>query len=267
MWFDTHAHLSDPKFNEDRDDAVARAFSQGVSSLVEIADGPKDYEHARRLSEKYKGRIWWAAGLHPYFADQAQPAVWEKLREAASHPQFVAVGEVGLDYAKCPIPPDDQKKALITALALSKEVNKPLIIHCRNAFADLIPILKSFFDPPLKEEAIPGVIHCFSGTHEDANAVLQMGFYVGVDGPLTYPNAKTLRDVISTIPLERIVIETDSPYLPPQDHRGQRNEPGYLPLIGGALADLKRQSAHATATVLSRNSLHLFRLEQAVKSI
>src|SRR5688572_9299489 len=112
MWFDTHAHLSDPKFDSDRDSAIERARQSGVQRILEIADGPEEWPKARRLAEKYAENIWWAAGLHPYYADQASPDLWKRLGEEARHPRFVAIGEVGLDYAKCRIPPETQKAAL-----------------------------------------------------------------------------------------------------------------------------------------------------------
>src|SRR5437016_6153872 len=143
MWFDTHAHLSDSKFDPDRKETIERAFSTGVDRIIEIADGPEEWEKAKFLAEQHPGKIWWAAGLHPYYADLASDQVFNSLRDFASHPQFVAIGEVGLDYAKCLIPPEKQKQTLISALRLAREVKKPLIIHCREAFDDLLTLFRS----------------------------------------------------------------------------------------------------------------------------
>lgn len=259
LWFDTHTHLGDVKFDEDRDRAVQNAFAGGVRYMVEIADGPEEWAKARDLSSRYPDSIWWAAGLHPYYSDQASPAVWSALREFAREPRFVAIGEVGLDYAKSTIPADQQKAAFTQAVDLALEVNKPLVIHCRNAYADLHPILR---DRLKGQTGCPGVVHCFSGEAKDAEELLKLGFYLGVDGPVSYPSAKPLREALDTVPLERLVLETDSPYLPPQTHRGQRNEPAYLPLIGHHLADLKKVTPANLADATRQNGFSLFRLKQ-----
>ncbi len=257
-WFETHAHLSDPKFDADRDLVIERALAGGVERIVEIADGPDEWEKARTLAERYPGKVWWAAGLHPYYADQGSEEVFNRLRALCQHPQFVGVGEVGLDYAKCQIPPDIQKKTLATALELARSVKKPLIIHCREAYPDLLPMLRSYFQKSPSQS--PGVIHCFSGGPEEAKELVEMGFYLGVDGPITYPSAQKLRDTLAKIPPERLVIETDSPYLPPQSFRGQRNEPCYLPAVGVQLASVLKTSPQLLATILRQNSNTLFRL-------
>jgi TatD DNase family protein len=264
MWFDTHAHLSDAQFDGDRAAVLAAAFERGVTSLVEIADGPDEWAKAKRLSEAYPQNIWWAAGLHPYYADLATPQIWKELKELSRHPRFVGLGEVGLDYAKSTIPADVQKTAFSDALRLALEIDKPLIIHCRNAYNDLHPLLSQFFKPGGK---CPGVIHCFSGTQEDADRVLELGFYLGVDGPLTYPSAKDLRATFAAVPLNRIVLETDSPYLPPQRRRGQRNEPGGVIDVGEKLAEIRNLSVSEVATATVHNSLTLYRFKSADLSV
>lgn len=260
MWFETHAHLSDAKFDPDRDAAIERAYSAGLSAIVEIADGPAEWPKAQALAERNKGRMWWAAGLHPYYADQSSPEVWEDLKELTKHPQFVAIGEVGLDYAKCPIPPADQQKTFIIAVELALEVDKPLIIHCRDAYADLMPILRSHFKGTGGKS--PGVVHCFSGNADNARDLVGMGFYLGVDGPVTYPSANGLREALCAVDATSLVLETDSPYLPPQTHRGQRNEPSNLLAVGARLADLCKKSPAAMAEITSENASRLFRLKR-----
>src|SRR5436190_11752465 len=169
-WFETHAHLSDLKFDVDRDLAIERAFAAGVKRIVEIADGPDEWEKARALSELYPGKIWWAAGLHPYYADQGSASVFNQLRDLSRHPQFVGLGEVGLDYAKCKIPADVQKNTLRSALLLASEINKPLIIHCRDAFSDLLSEFRLVFKKnPTRS---PGVVHCFSGGTAEAKELI-----------------------------------------------------------------------------------------------
>lgn len=257
MLFETHAHLSDSQFDADRDAVVARAIEAGIETIIEIADEPSEWDKARLLAEANPDHIWWAAGLHPYYSDQSSPDVWARLKNHSKHSRFVAIGEVGLDYAKCPIPPDVQIDAFKTALQLACEVKKPLIIHCRDAYDDLMPILRNttFFDDS------PGVIHCFSGNASHAEELIQMGFYLGVDGPLTYPNAHGLRLALEKVPLERIVLETDSPYLPPQKYRGQRNEPAHLVHIAQKLADLRGQSINDVGNLVTKNGHDLFRLK------
>ncbi len=258
IWFETHAHLSDSKFDADRDAVIERAFSSGLSAIVEIADGPDEWPKAKALAEKYPNKVWWAAGLHPYYADKASPDLWAQLKTLTGHPQFLAIGEVGLDYAKCPIPPIDQIKAFRRAIELGIETHKPLIIHCREAYSDLMPILREYFANPSREFS-PGVVHCFSGDRANAEELISLGFYLGVDGPITYPSAKSLRDALAGIAPHHLVIETDSPYLPPQNYRGQRNEPAYLPLIGDRLAAHLNIEAEKLSEITTRNAHQLFR--------
>lgn len=256
-FFETHAHLSDGLYDDDRDVVIERAFMAGLNRIIEIADGPAEWPKAQALAERYQGRMWWSAGIHPYYSDQGTKQVFDGLKACAAHPQCVAIGEVGLDYAKSTISPDVQKACFVSAIELALALDKPLVIHCRNAYADMIPLLKKFFPRAGKP---PGVIHCFSGTDSDARAVLQMGFFVGVDGPLTYPSAKVLRGVMGSIPLERIVLETDSPYLPPQTHRGKRNEPAHLIAVAEKLAEIKSVSVDDVARVATANACTLFGL-------
>ncbi|MCG3205485.1 MAG: putative metal-dependent hydrolase YcfH [Elusimicrobia bacterium] len=255
-WFETHAHLSDAKFDSDRDQVIERAFSAGIGAIVEIADGPTEWPKAKQLAERYSGKLWWAAGLHPYYADQSAPPLWRELKGLTQHPQFVAIGEIGLDYAKCPIPQDVQKEAFINGIELALQTHKPMIIHCREAYTDLMPLLRSY----ISNASNPGVIHCFSGNRENAEELIHMGFYLGVDGPLTYPSATALREALQTIPNDKLVLETDSPYLPPQTHRGQRNEPSLLPEIGNHLAWLRNISPKEMTKITYLNSKKLFRL-------
>lgn len=260
-WFETHAHLSDAQFDPDRGETVDRAVKAGVATLVEIADGPEEWAKAQSLAEKHPDHVYWAAGLHPYYADQSSPKLWEELARLSRHSRFVAVGEVGLDYAKGTIPKDIQINAFKLGLETSRKVNKPLIIHCREAFSDLLPTLKSFHKNDIAGSASPGVIHCFSGGVSEARELMDLGYYLGVDAPITYPKSQPLRDALKEIPLDRLVLETDSPYLPPQTHRGKRNEPFHIPIVGQALADIKRISATAAAEQTVKNSFNLFRLK------
>lgn len=261
MWFETHMHLADAQFDGDRDEAVRRAQDAGIETMVEIADGPTEWEKAARLADASDGTIFWAAGLHPYFSDQGTDALFDRLRRNAAHPRLVAIGEIGLDYAKCPIAPEVQMRTFETALELARSVDKPVVIHCRDAYSDLLPILRRV--RPRIGHPRPGVIHCFSGDAAAAAELVEMGFFLGVDGPLTYPKAEGLRAAVASVGAGAIVLETDSPYLPPQGWRGQRNEPAYLPHIGRRLAELLDFSSPAIAERTAKNARSLFRLDPA----
>lgn len=264
VWFDTHAHLSDAQFDLDRKEVVERALKAGVTTLVEIGDGPEEWSQAQSLADSYPKSVYWAAGLHPYYADQASTRVWDGLKRCAGHPRFVALGEVGLDYAKCTIQKDKQISTFKQALQISQEINKPLIIHCREAFYDLIPILQEFFGQGKKSTDSPGVIHCFSGGRNEAQTLVQLGFFLGVDGPITYPKSQALRDTLACVNLDRLVLETDSPYLPPQTHRGKRNEPFHIPAIGQVLAQIKGAAPAQVADQTRKNSFALFQLKPSI---
>lgn len=202
----------------------------------------------------------WAAGIHPYYADQPTSENWTELKRLAAQPRFVAIGEIGLDYFKCKVPHEIQKETFVKALQLADEVKKPVIVHCREAYADLLPLLKSHFADGKRSER-SGVVHCFSGTADDARAAIDLGFFLGVDGPVTYPNSKNLVAVLNEIPLDHWVLETDSPYLPPQPFRGQRNEPARLPMIGSELANVTHQPLFRVRETTAQNAAELFRLK------
>lgn len=226
---------------------------------MEIADGPSEWEKARALAERHAGFMWWAGGIHPYHADLSAPAVWAELERLSSDPRFVAVGEIGLDYAKCPIPRERQIQAFEEGLELAHRIDRPVVIHCRDAYADLMPILRAH-DVHRRPGVVPGVVHCFTGNAENAKEVASLGYFLGVDGPVTYPSATALREALDAVPFESFVLETDSPYLPPQSRRGQRNEPGCLPEIGLRLAAHKRRTPAEAADAWLANSALLYRL-------
>ncbi|MBV9080119.1 MAG: TatD family hydrolase, partial [Elusimicrobia bacterium] len=251
------AHLSDSKFDADREEIIRRAFDAGIDAIVEIADGPLEWPKARALAAAHPGKIWWAGGLHPYHADEASDAVWKRLADIATDERFVAVGEIGLDYAKCPVPRERQIEAFEQALDLAASLKKPLVIHCRDAYEDLMPVLRRRAGRLGK---IPGVVHCFSGNAHNAAELVEMGFVLGVDGPVTYPNAHALRASLEKIPAEAMVLETDSPYLPPQSRRGQRNEPACLPEIGKCLSAVLRRPPAETMPIWRSNSIRVFGL-------
>jgi TatD DNase family protein len=246
MLVDTHAHLSDKQFDEDRWETLDRAFGGRVAGLVEIADQESQWPAARTLAEQNAGRVFWCPGLHPYYADQTDPELEDRFQAALKHPQSVALGEIGLDYHGDPLPPAVQRAALTRLLSLAVDIGKPVVIHCREADraarqaqAEMLEIFSRFFPAAPAADRASGVLHCFQGHLDFARACVDRGFMVGVDGPITYPNAAALKAVVQELPLDRLVLETDSPYLPPQPWRGKRNEPSYLETIAAEMARVK----------------------------
>jgi TatD DNase family protein len=266
MFIDTHLHLADSKFDLDRETVVARAAGAGVSTLVEIAESPGMWDAAVELAELHPA-IYASLGIHPHHAHEAGPDRWpelsRKLRELLKHPKVVAVGEFGLDYFRMQNTKEQQDYLFRQQLDLAQELGKPIVIHCRDAHSDTQKTLLEYYPAAAYARSCPqpkGVIHCFSGTWEDAQTYLAHGFLLGIDGPVTYPNSTVLKENVVRLPLERIVLETDSPYLPPQTYRGGRNEPSYIPIIADAIALLKHKTVEEIGRQTTFNAKSLFRL-------
>jgi len=264
---DTHAHLCDPRFDPDREAVLARAGAGGIVTIVEIADRPAGWEASRSLALSANGketgpRMLWSCGFHPHYAQEAAGFDFTSMVGAARDPDCVAVGEIGLDTVKSRSSRDDQIRLFREALEVAGELDKPVVIHCREAQADTLRILRSFFGGLSRRDGAAGVIHCFSGDIHFAEGCLDLGFYIGVDGPVTYPSSGPLREVLRQVPLDRIVLETDCPYLPPQAMRGQRNEPAALGDISRKLAGLFDRSPDEIARITSENARTLFRLRR-----
>lgn len=266
MFVDTHMHVADAKFEADRDAVLTQAKAAGVTTMIEIAESPETWEAAVRLAETHPF-IYASLGIHPHHAHQAGPDAWptlyKKLRELLKHPKVVAIGEFGLDYFRMQNTKEEQAYVFRRQLELARELKKPVVIHCRDAHADTQQMLTEFYPETSLATVCPtpvGVIHCFTGTWQDAQVYLSHGFMLGIDGPVTYPNSKVLKENVSRLPLERMVLETDSPYLPPQSHRGQRNEPLHIPAIAEAIATLKYKTKDIVAEHTTRNARALFRL-------
>jgi TatD DNase family protein len=266
MFVDTHCHVADEKFDSDRQAVIERATQAGVTTLIEIAESPDSWDAAVALAEKYPF-IYATLGIHPHHAHEVGPAEWpglsRKLREHLKHPKVVAIGEFGLDYFRMQNTKEQQDYLFRQQLDLTKEIGKPIVIHCRDAHVDLQKTLAEYYPDTSYTRACPepkGTIHSFSGTWEDAQTYLAHGFVLGIDGPVTYPNSKQLKENVTRLPLERMILETDSPYLPPQAHRGERNEPAHIPAIAAAVAELKRRSTEEIAQVTTLNAKTLFRV-------
>lgn len=279
MFIDTHLHVADSQYDADREAVIARARNAKVETLIEIAESPQTWEAAIALAEKYPF-IYASLGIHPHHAHEAGPDQWpaleEKLRRLLKHPKVVAVGEFGIDYFRMRNTREQQHFIFRKQLELAREFNKPIVIHCREnerpqggetpidgAHADVQAGLLEFYPDkhlPIEIARPHGVIHCFSGTWADAQTYMMQGFLLGVDAPVTYPSSKTLQQNVQRMPLQRMVLETDSPYLPPQSQRGQRNEPLAIPVIAEAIGELKRKSTADVAHQTSLNARALFRL-------
>ena len=260
LFTDTHVHLGDAQFDADRDAVLARALESGVGRLVEIADNPAEWDRAIALARANPDRMRCSLGLHPYYADQFDDHFIARLKEAlASAPEAVAIGEIGLDYAKTQISPDIQRRAFSEILAAGRDWNVPLVIHCRDAYMDLVPMLRSVFTGRPEGRRFWGVVHCFSGTPAEAAACASLGFALGADGPVTYKKNDALREAFRAAGPDVAVLETDCPYLPPQSSRGKRNEPRAIPEIAARLAEVWSLPVEEVARRTTANASALYR--------
>lgn len=266
MFVDTHCHVADARFDSDRDAVIARAREAKVSILIEIAESPEMWDSAIALADRHPF-VYASLGIHPHHAHEAGPDQWpdleKRLRERLQHPKVVAIGEFGLDYFRMQNTKEQQDFLFRKQLLLAKELAKPIVIHCRDAHEDAQKVLQEFYPDKSMTMDVPkphGVIHCFTGTWTDAQTYLMHGFMLGIDAPVTYPSAKQLKENVTRMPLKRMVLETDSPYLPPQTQRGQRNEPRHIPLIAETVGSVTHKTTEEVARQTTANAMALFRL-------
>ncbi len=250
---DTHAHLTDARFESEGDRILANARKAGVDRIVVVADAMASSVQALELAERHSGTLWASAGVHPHNATQYESDTTQHLQELALRDHCVAIGEIGLDYYYDFTPPAVQQSVFATQLDLARALNRPVIIHCRDAYDDLLRLLQSH---PLGSAG--GVAHCFTGTQEQAWALLDRGLYLGMGGVITFKKADELRRVVRHLPLDRLVIETDAPYLAPAPYRGKLNEPAYVKIIAQRLAQELNISEQAVAEATTRNAMQLF---------
>jgi len=253
--FDTHAHLDAPQFDEDREEMIARAREAGVELIVNIGFDRQTIPTTMELAEKYDF-IYAAVGWHPVESIYMQEEDLGWIESLCSHPKVVAIGEIGLDYHWDTSPKDVQHKVFRQQIALAKKVKKPIIIHNRDAHADIIKILK-------EEGAaeVGGIMHCFSGSWEIAKQCLDMNFYISFGGPVTFKNAKVPKEVLKNVPLDRLLIETDCPYLTPHPYRGKRNESAYVALVAETAAQIKEISLEELAQITMQNGKNCFQIQ------
>ena len=252
MLFDTHAHLNDAAFDPDRE-ALLESFADAGVGLVMNAGC--DLESSRQIiamAEKYPW-LYASVGSHPDAADEVDEAVIEAYRQLCRHEKVKAIGEIGLDYHYEDIPREIQQKAFRMQLALAQEVDLPVIVHERDAHEDGLSMIKEF-------PGVTGVFHCYSGSAEMARQLVDLGWYIGFTGVLTFKNARKAVQTAASIPLERIVLETDCPYMAPEPFRGRRNHPGYLYRMAEQLAQIRGISVEEAAAATTENGKRLYRL-------
>src|SRR6202048_4585253 len=254
---DSHAHIDFPQFAEDRDAMLERARGAGVSTLLAIGTGPgpEKLDAALPLAEAHDW-IYTTVGIHPHEAREVTEAHLNELARLAKHPKVIAWGEIGLDYFYDYSPRDVQERVFRDQMALAREARLPIIIHCRDAWADCLKLLEEVWRPA----GLGGILHCFTSTLEDAKRGLDMGFLISFAGNSTYPKAQNLRDVAKALPLENLLIETDSPFLAPQPYRGKRNEPAYVGEVAKAIGSVRNLAAEEVALATAANFRRFFGL-------
>lgn len=247
-------------FSQDRALVIARARESGVSTIITVGTNLNSSREAITLAESYP-EVWAAVGFHPHEVTQVNELDIANLAQIAVHPKVVAIGEVGLDFYRNYSPRDSQLKALKWQLELAVRLNLAVIIHCRRAESDLIPLLGDWTLADKRPQKTPrGVIHCFSGDIDTARQYLEMGFFISFGAYIGYPASANLASVIRSIPRDRLVVETDCPFLPPQGRRGKRNEPAYLPSTVKLLAEIRGAPFEQIAEETTANARRLFRL-------
>ncbi|AVX29654.1 TatD DNase family protein [Carboxydocella thermautotrophica] len=253
--FDTHAHLDDRKYDQDREEMLQRAREAGVERIVNVGYDLSSSRRSLALAEKYDF-IYAAVGIHPHDSATANEDTWKQLLELAAHPKVVALGEMGLDYYRDLSPRPVQQGVFAHQMELAQQVGKPVIIHDRDAHADLLAMVKE----SRIGEKNGGVFHCFSGSWEMAKVCLDLGFYISIAGPVTFHNARKLTEVAAKVPLERLLIETDAPYLTPEPYRGKRNESAYVVWVLRKIAELRQMDPEELAVRTFDNACQLFRI-------
>lgn len=252
MLFDTHVHLNAEQFEEDLEEVIERAKLAGVSNVVVVGFDHPTILRAMELVEQYDF-MYASVGWHPVDAIDMTEDDLNWIEDLSGHPKVVAIGEMGLDYHWDKSPKDIQKEVFRKQIRLAKKVQLPIIIHNREATADIVEILE-------EENAaeVGGIMHCFSGSAETAKKCVDMNFYISLGGPVTFKNAKKPKEVAEEIPLDRLLIETDCPYLAPHPHRGKRNEPSYVKLVAEQIAEIKSISLEEVEEATTRNAKKLF---------
>ncbi|WP_066371825.1 TatD family hydrolase [Neobacillus fumarioli] len=252
MLFDTHVHLNDQQYKEDLPEVITRAQEAGVSMMVVVGFDRPTIKRAMELAEQYDF-IYACVGWHPVDAIDLteEDLLW--IEDLAAHPKVVALGEMGLDYHWDKSPKEIQQEVFRKQIQLAKKVKLPIVIHNREATADVVEILKEE-----GAEEVGGIMHCFSGSPEVAKECIKMNFYISLGGPITFKNAKKPKEVAAEVPLDRLLIETDCPYLAPHPYRGKRNEPRFVRLVAEQIAEIKGLTFEEIANATAQNARKIF---------
>lgn len=267
MLIDSHAHLTDRKLMSDLRNVLARATEAELEAIITVGADPGDCRSVARLVEEVPRKaagagadwpeVFGTVGVHPHDAKVVTDEVLSEIAELAGAERIVAIGEIGLDFYRDLSPRDRQEMAFVQQIDLAREIGLPLVVHSRDAHDRTLEILER------EAAGLPGVMHCFSGDRRIARRVLDLGMYIGIAGPVTYPNADRLREVVEQVPLDRLMVETDCPYLTPQKYRGERNEPAYVMYVAEAVARTKGLSFDELARATTENARRLFGLPGA----
>lgn len=254
MLFDTHVHLNARQFEEDRTDTIQRAFDAGVQHMVVVGFDRETIPLAIEIAEDYD-TIYAAVGWHPVDAIDMTDEDLQWIEELSSHPKVVAIGEMGLDYHWDKSPANIQKDVFRKQIQLAKKVNMPIIIHNREATEDIVKILQ---EENAKE--VGGIMHCYNDSVDYVQACLDMNFYISLGGPVTFKNAPLPKEVAAQMPLDRLLIETDAPFLAPHPNRGKRNEPAYVKLVAEKIAEIRGISFEEVGKITTENARNLFKI-------
>ncbi|GIP50753.1 TatD family hydrolase [Paenibacillus sp. DXFW5] len=252
MLFDTHTHLDAPQFDEDREEVIARAVEQGVTRMINIGFNRETIPSTMKLAESYDF-IYAAVGWHPQDAITMQEGDLDWIAELCKHDKVVAIGEIGLDYYWDTSPKEVQHDVFRKQIGLARSLGMPISIHNRDAHEDVVRILREE-----KANEVGGVMHSFSGSWEIAKMCLDLGFHLSFGGPITFKNAKQPKEVLTKTPMDRLLIETDSPYLTPHPYRGKRNESAHVRLVAEMAAELKGVTFEEIAEITTRNAMERF---------
>jgi len=252
MLIDTHAHLDFPKFDEDLDEVLTRAQDAGVGKIINITSSRNDFDKIRGIVMS-RDQIWQSAGIHPHDTSVLQNRNWQQeLFEYSSYKKVVAIGEIGLDYYEMKNTKQEQKKLFVPQLEIAAEQDLPVILHVRDAFDDVYELVQ--------DKKLRGVVHCFSGSLEQARKYLDLGFLISFTNIITFPKTDELAEVVKEIPLEKIMIETDAPFLAPQRIRGERCEPAHVKDVAEKIADLREVSFDKVAKQTTTNAEKFFQI-------
>ena len=272
MFVDSHCHLEGPRFDADREQVLARARAAGVETLVAIGNGngPEDADCGLRLGEQFdagrdgRPRIFATIGVHPHEAKLAEDRDYAQLAAWAANPRIIAWGEIGLDYFYDHSPRDVQHRVFVRQMELAVEARLPIVIHCRpsqekqDAWDDCLRLIRDHFTP----SGLGGILHCFTGELEHARAALELGFMISFAGNVSFPKALSIRAAAAEVPLDRMLIETDSPYLAPLPHRGKRNEPAFVAETARHIAELRGTTADEIGRATTANFYRFFKLTE-----